>query len=331
MLKQSQTTTLATIAEEIIQKRLLGMRRPATTRGAHGKLEVPALEDFLFEMAPRIAGKWRKVIAPEYNMHLTSVLCHQRPMATYRTLGQGYGLVHQSQLPAARPWTCELADLLVVMEFRVRGRSYLLRQAGLIQAKDGVFGKLSLGRPEYKQHHLLACWPEFTLPGISAGKTWRLRGLTPQASRYGLIDPPSGRWTIHSTDPGGPELLHAGGSFGMWLARLATGTDGAAADPGIYGWWRPAPANQRDWRDLVDDLLDKTGKGIFHGYKRRQSQKIRFLTAADLDLEDEADTESWMTFVETSDQDLPPRGEVPISEGPGGMGVLHIRFDPAEG
>jgi hypothetical protein len=258
-------------------------------------------------------------------MHLTSVLCHQSPMATFHFVVPGYGATHRSQLGGSTRGTCELADLLVVMEFRLRGRPFVLRQAGLIQAKDALFRNLRLAPDEYKQHHLLSCWPEFSLPGIRTAKLWRLNGLTPDAARYGLIDPPSGAWTIHSTDPSGPALLKNGGGFGSWLARLATGTDGAPADRWPAYPWRPRFPFHWDWPKLVDDLLDITGKKEFASRKRRQRHPIRFLTAADLELEDADALGAWMSFGE-----IPPPDEPGTRDGPDGISFLHIRFDPVE-
>jgi hypothetical protein len=327
MLSNAIIRKLAGKADIVFDQRLRGMTTTPTASGKRGKLEIPVLREFLFQIAPRIAQQWRPFVAPRYQMHLTSVLCHQKPMATYNLSGPGYGPENLSKLGFLGPWTCELADLLVVMEFRDHGRPLVLRQAGLIQVKDGVWDRLHLSDKEYKQHHILACLPEFTLPGVTGSQVWQLHGLAPGAAVYGVADPPTGTWSINRPDRQGPDLLYTGVSFGTWLEQLAAAADGAAADICSKYAWPPGYAFPPAWPYLVDDLLEMGKVGLFQGKPRRQSDLIGFMTAKDISLEGpEFDTvDSWMTFGEC----LPP--ESPDDEdGPEGLSILHIRFDPVE-
>jgi hypothetical protein len=334
MLPVNHMTKLEKYAETQIKQTLL-------SRGASApKDEIQDLKDFLFDAVPKIAVDWRKEVPRQYRMQVSSVFCHQTPRVRYQQDTPGYGF--RSSLPAknrvngADGWGCELADLLIVMEVGLRGNPWTLRQAGLVQAKAGRHPLHRLGNPdEYKQHHLLSCWPEFTLGAKFRSGPRRLKGLTPGAACYGLIDQPSGTWTIHRPQQSAP-LLGPKQGFAHWLAELATGQDGAPADI-LFG--RPnnslRHAVPRDWPRLVDELLRVTGQKTIAGKRKRgASHVVRMLDLA-TGLENEADRTDrptdWIRMAETGGRGgQPDSHDTPLGEGRG-IGVLHIRFEPAEG
>lgn len=329
MLPATEFNDLFNLADPIIRQTLTAMPSRRTRSGWMRRMELQALKQFLYVAGTAIARAWRAKVPQAKSMRLTSVFCHQTPMASWQIPVPGYGFTRHLNAWSPPPWTCELADLLVVMEFGGQGQSLDHRQAGLVQGKQGKHPVLRLLPGEFRQHHLLYCLPPFILSGTGT-RLWQLQGLAPGAARYGLIDPPSGTWTINRPNPRGTLPFYTGRSMGHWLAQLATGADGAVADlPGTGRTTGAGPHSPPDWPDLVEHLLTVTGQKAIAGRgKRVQSHLIRFLDAAAL--ADEGigaePIESWMSLAEVWNGDKPPPDHDPAKGGPYGFGVLHIRF-----
>jgi hypothetical protein len=329
LLPATEFHDLFNLADPIIRQTLTAMPPRRTPSGRLRRLEIQALKQFLFVAAPAIARAWKARVPLAKSMRLTSVFCHQTPMASWQMPVPGYGFTSQLNAWSPPPWTCELADLLVVMEFGGQGQSLDHRQAGLVQGKQGKYPVLPLQPGEFRQHHLLSCLPPFHLSGTGT-RLWQLQGLASGAARYGLIDPPSGTWTINRPNPRGTLPFYAGRSMGHWLAQLATDADGAVADlPGTGRTTGAGPHSPPDWPYLVDHLLTVTGQKAIAGRgQRRQSHVIRFLDTAALAEEDIAagPIESWMRIAEVWDKDSPPPDTAPSEGETSGFGVIHIRF-----
>jgi hypothetical protein len=312
--------------------------------------EVAALKIFLLGAMPSIAYQWGQILRPWYRLAVTTVFTHKTPMATYTRSGLSYG--HALPPPTVGKgwtgWRCELADLLVVVDFPVRGGNWTMRQAGLVQGKLSASAQLLLDPKEYKQHHLMSCWPEFTLSKEGGFKQRRrkLAGLPGGAAAYGLIDPGAGKWMIHEPLAHG-NLVSDCETFGEWLAELAMGEDGCAADwTEFSGRTFFRASSPWEWPRLVDELLRITGDRLitkaksgspYVGHTRGQSFLVRMMDAS------EPDPVLMEMAINPSDPDpavdwprhgggtdVPDDRKLPAPED-GPISVLHIRFDPADG
>lgn len=342
MLPPSLTSSLANNAIPVIAQTLRTGGTFGGTRLAPPANEVEALKLFLLCVTPAIAARWRSSLGSRYRMTVNAVLCHQTPRASHGHLSPAYH--HRARMPAQvrGKWTCELADLLVVMEFPVRGSAIVLRQAGLVQGKTATPATFSLSREEHRQHHLLSCWPGFTLSksGGFAQRTRWLRGLAPGAGCYGLIDAPSRQWSVHVPLPAHTALIDRGEPFGEWLAELATGQDGAPADLRPSGRSGPiARSHPPEWPLLVDELLRITARrgGVRLGgvrSSRGQSHIVRLVDASGIEPEmieyrlDEDGAEPVETSRSGGGRDA-PADRLRRERTAGGISVLHMRFDPA--
>jgi hypothetical protein len=160
---------------------------------------------------------------------------------------------------------CELADLLVVTDWKLRGK--VTRTAALIQAKMAarVMTIKFAGSSSTRQLALYQRWPLFTF--VDAG-TYGTKSfdLTPirgrDAGTFGIIDrhcknstarPPA--WTQHSARPT-PSTVTREPTLGGFLAGMA----GGLGPP--FG--RPVQTNPRDdWTEVVELLLRVTYKKLF--------------------------------------------------------------------
>jgi hypothetical protein len=115
--------------------------------------EVGFVAAFVLGAVPDIARAWRPIIKPHgYSIQMTGVFCHQTPMASFTDTSG-----------VAR--TCELADLLVVVDDMTSGAA-TIRWAVLVQAKMAKKrgGQTLTQQGDLIQLDLLANWPNFTLP-----------------------------------------------------------------------------------------------------------------------------------------------------------------------
>jgi hypothetical protein len=350
MLPSSLKVPLSQSADQVIKRSL--SRGGQTFNGVALQKptdEVAALRLFLLGAVHGLAYQWGQIVRPWYKLTLTSVFTHKTPMATYHDPDPVYGHAHQlhSCGTTITGWECELADLLVVVDFPVRGGNWTQRQAGLVQGKTLTAGRLALKTKEYKQHHLMTCWPDFTLafPGVQPRRTRKLKGLPVGAGVYGMIDLQAHRWTIRRPRPHG-QLFGGQKSFGTWLAELATGEEGSAADwRDRAGKSRFRPMAPREWPWLVDDLLRRTGRQAmtsryphlpFVGQMRGQSHVVCMIDAAGPEpvvVRRELrplSRDPMGVWSEGGGGDAGP-GEDRGEPGAGPISVLHIRLDPVEG
>lgn len=196
---------------------------------------------------PRIARAWRPILRKEsLKLTMHGVFCHQSPKATFNT-------------PAGAPQTCELADLLIVVEDLTKAGP-VRRWAVLIQAKmAGPGGGKTLSDDgDKKQLRLMSHWPQFRLAGGFDTRwrdfsTCRHPGTTLQCGHYGLITkgtPPL--W--HQQSPSRllvPQGLQLGAFMAMMLDSPRTGCG------------REATGTGNDWSSTVEDLMQRTYANVF--------------------------------------------------------------------
>lgn len=287
MLPQSKVEILATVADTIVADCLIN--GGVTHRGEHvppPNDEVDALRVFLLAATHRIGRAWGHELRHLYRLTLTSVFAHKTPQAQYHKESPRYA--NFSKLPGSSPFGCELADLLVVVEFPTKDRGVTVRQAGLIQGKDVTPLKSLKANFNHVQHHLLTCWPAFRLKGKFNQRQRHLHGLAPGAGSYGIIQRHMGKWLIR--DPVlRPKLVQdKGDTLGGWIAELAAGQDGAPADRPHTGRGNlAAPPSPPDWSDLVSEMLRKTaGRTIRSGAlraNRGQSHVVRLMDLTEIE------------------------------------------------
>jgi hypothetical protein len=336
MLANPYMRPLANLADPLIAQGL--QHGGATARGYRlgpPTDEVEALKVFLLCTMPLIASHWGPCLRPRFRLTWTTVFSHKTPLATATGLDPTYG--HPRRIANINPLRCELADLLVVMDFPDPSTNQLYRQAGLMQGKDVTNGASVVTGLNHVQHHLLSCWPGFTLSkaGGFSPNTRYLSGLAGGAGIYGLLDRAAGTWLVKRPNKSGAPLATPYDTLGEWLGELATGSDGSPAErvamPG-----RPRPA---DWPPLVHELMRITaGRRIAaggHFYRRGRSDLIRMMDMSEVSprmirrrvssvphgLADHVRDGG------TGDHE-PSR---PRDRGDGPISLLHIRFDPVEG
>lgn len=350
MLPSSLKTPLMLSADKAIERCLRrGGQMANGTVLIAPKDEVPALRMFLLGAVHNLAYQWGQLVRPWYKLTLTTVFTHKTPMATYHHIDPRYGRPNELRRcgNATKGWECELADLLVVVDFPVAGGNWVQRQAGLVQGKKLKDGKLGLRNPEYKQHHLMTCWPDFKLsfPGERNPQNRNLRGLPVGAGVYGMIDLKAHSWTIRKPRPWG-KLFAGQKSFGQWLAEVATGEEGSSADwRDRAGQARFRPTAPGDWPRMVNELMFKTGRQTltsqnkhlpFVGQTRGQSHVVCMI---DCSVPDPVVFRQALGALSREPQfDWAGGGggeeghaEEPGEPRPGPISVLHIRFDPVAG
>jgi hypothetical protein len=243
---------------------------------------------------PAIARAWQPILEPAgYQLVITGVFCHQAPQATF---------TDSSYLPA----TCELADLLVVIDELNRG-AVGRRYATLIQAKMADFGggKTINGKMAKRQLHLFEHWPTFTLPaGYDQAprdfSSCRHPGKPIDCGRYGLITKHP-RWNQQkpaSSMPGG------GTQLGSFFAKMV--------EDGQTGYGREATGTGDDWSRTVDELMTVTYANVFNyarGFGPGNPQP-RGQTACAFT------TQSWPSYLDDDWNNFHLGGDIPPPSGP---------------
>lgn len=194
-----------------------------------------------------IAKAWKPLLNTYgLSVNMSGVFCHQTPKATFK---DNKGMVV----------SCELADLLVVVEDYTSGR-LSRRWAVLIQAKMAATGGgqtlTQIG--DLRQFDLMSRWPPFTLPkNFMPGKrdfsNCKKAGIPIDCGRYGLIEgQPSPNW--HQQAPA--TVMPTGGDrLGSFLAHMV--------ETGQVGYGREATGLFDDWSRTVDELLTQTYSQLF--------------------------------------------------------------------
>lgn len=198
-----------------------------------------------------IANAWAPLLRPHrlsvsQSVKMSGVFCHQTPRATFTD-------------KSGKSVSCELADLLVVVEDNTSGR-FDQRWAALIQAKMAApGGGQTLTQPgDLRQLDLMSRWPLFTLPknfapGTRDFTTCKYPGKKLDCGRYGLIEgPPNPDW--HQQAPASVMPVR-GYRLGTFLAHMV--------ETGQVGYGREATGDRDDWSRTVDELMKQTYKQRF--------------------------------------------------------------------
>ena len=207
--------------------------------------EVAAVKAIVLDGFAEAAAEWTRLLGPYgYRLELRPVFVHSRPHVAFtKTDGT--------------PGRCELADLLVVIDFQPSGDGRPDRRAVLIQGKVAKKGRIRLYGKEWVQFELLSRWPRFTF--ATPGYDPRARNLTGPATpgshiltgEYGAIHLAAAlpHWTQLMVTP--PKGFIGDCDFGQFLATMAFGAGmcGREADAG----------GADDWSFTVDELLRVTG------------------------------------------------------------------------
>jgi hypothetical protein len=292
-------------------------------RGSSGMQTAPRTEVGLVAAVTlggidRVASAWRPILSKSnFALSLTGVFCHAAPMVRFGRSGK---LLQ----------TCELADLLVVVDFQHKGA--LARTASLIQAKMAAKAqRVTLTGPSSKrQLDLYQSWPPFLfVDAIYGTNQYALMNPTgEQSGTFGVIDrhfkkqttaPPI--WTQHRASPT-PSIATSEPMLGTFIANMAA--------PGAYG--RPAwPGGKDDWSKVVDLLLSVTYRKAFRhkptlgarGPGRGVTALACFLSAgaAGSRSHSRAGAGWWPPFDGFQESDDPS---------PGGISLLHIQIDRPE-
>jgi hypothetical protein len=190
-------------------------------------------------------------LAPQHSVTFHAVFCHGSPYVDFV-----YGGTSR---------TCELADLLVVMDYLDPAGS--TRQAALVQAKMVQNGQISIcSFGPNTQLDLYQNWPPFKFQSAAYSQHQRdfPTALNPatDSGRYGGIDLTLGAEEWRQVDPllGTPFIASVGTKLGAFLARLADGQLCVGA-PATYVMGPPTKGMD-DWSFTVAELLDVTGKHV---------------------------------------------------------------------
>jgi hypothetical protein len=239
--RQMVATARAAIDHGLAIGNPLGARPPRTEPGLVAAVTTYAI--------PRIARDWRNILKPlRTRIEISAVFTHQAPKVRFTS-----GIKAQG--------TCELADLLIVVDDARTGR----RQAALIQAKmAGQRGWVQISRHQDKlQLELFQKWPRFDFaePIYNlAGVDFHSGGSAAECGRYGVIDrhlitPPIWSQMRPSQVPG-PTLAQP--TLADFLVGLVSNRVGRDATP-LLG---------SAWSKTVEMLMTVTYGRFFH---QRQS------------------------------------------------------------
>lgn len=219
----------------------MGVNVPRTEPGL-----VAAVTTFAI---PRIARDWRQILRPlRTRIEISAVFTHQAPKVRFASARKSKA-------------TCELADLLIVVDNLRTGR----RQAALIQAKMAAHrATVQISRPQDRlQLELFQKWPRFDFEEPIyklAGVDFHSGGPAKDCGRYGvidrhLIDPPIWSQMPPSTVPGKTLAAPVLADFIVDLVRGRVGRDAT-------------PTLASDWSKTVEALMTVTFGRTFH---QRQS------------------------------------------------------------
>lgn len=195
---------------------------------------------------PEIAIHWEPIFDHAgLSATYSAVFCHQSPIATYRD-------------SKCNKLSCELADLLAVVD-DTTGGALVRRRAVLVQAKKmpkSQGEKTLTGSSDLTQLGLYSTWPAFELgsgfrSGLRDFSTCRHPGKDVDCGRYGLIGGLTPVW--HQQEPA--QTMPGGGDeLGTFLARMVENRSG-------YG--REATGIADDWSRTVEELRRITFAKIF--------------------------------------------------------------------
>ena len=249
MLPYKLISSLATAAAPPIDKVLAsGGVRSAAPRG-----EVSAVRALTLDGFDEIAQAWSPILkAHGYRIDLRAVFCHSHPLVSFARIPSPYA--------PARPTStgcCELADLLLVIDFvdpRSRQRD---RRAVLIQAKRLKGNNLRPSGKEWIQHELLAWLPSFTFNDAVYDPRARDLSGNPTignpafTAEYGGIElnPTQIGWS-HWLPVRNTNKFEAVIDLASFLAGMAVG-EGECARQAVAG-------GADDWSFTVDELLKVT-------------------------------------------------------------------------
>ena len=263
-----------------------------------------------------IASAWQQILAGiGCSLSVTGVFCHSSPQVRFRRAGMGVT-------------TCELADLLVVIDWEPRWAYG--RVACLIQAKMAAKAKrVDLhSQSSIRQLRLYQAWPLFSfVESVYGNDSFDLAvqnsdevgtfGVIDRHFRNTAINPPI--WTQHAPSPT-PKNITTEPTLGAFLATMAGGLRLGFGRGAIEG-------GTDDWSKLVELLLRVTYAKTF----RHQTT---------LGSRNPARGNNAIAFMLTrASQKLPGLGghgpdwrppfdgfEVIEDDNPGGISILHITF-----
>jgi hypothetical protein len=225
--------------------------------GSQGMRTVPRTEVGLVAAVVlggvnRIAAAWAPVLSrSNMSLNLIGVFCHAAPLVRF-------------QPTVGNMQTCELADLLLVVDFTHSGG--ITRIATLVQAKMAAKARrVSLTGPSStRQLGLYQAWPQFSFVDSVYGADRYLLATKAgaQSGTFGVIDrhfrktraaPPI--WTQHPAVPTPSDVTNEP-MLGTSIAEMVGG-----GTRGRRAW----PGGRDDWSKVIDLLLRVTyGKAFRH-------------------------------------------------------------------
>lgn len=295
-------------------------------RGSRGMRTAPRTEVGLVAAVTLggiggIASAWGPILSASRSaLSLTGVFCHGAPMVRFRS-------------PGSVVQTCELADLLVVVDSPQKGG--IVRRASLIQAKMAAMrGHVSLtGLSSKRQLSLYQAWPQFAFvdPIYGSDRYVLATATRVQSGTFGVIDrhwrkrrsaPPI--WTQHQASPT-PSIVTNEPMLGTFIANMATGS--------MCGR-RARPGGKDDWSKAVDLLLRITyAKAFRHKTTLGSTTPPRGVTALACFLSGGGNTATVSRRRVGGDWQPPFDGfEYVDNPDPGGISLLHVqigRSDPS--
>ena len=215
--------------------------------------EVSAVRSMTLDGFDEIATAWSPILrAHGYKLELQAIFCHSRPQVRYPRVPSPFAPA--TPIPDAR---CELADLLIVVDYRDPATRVLDRRAVLVQAKMLKGGAIRPSGKEWLQHELLAWLPTFQFVEAAYDRRPRDLGGLPFVgdpaftSEYGSLDltaaaPEWRHWLPQTTIP----CFTSDIDLGTFLANMVTG-DGTCSREAVEG-------GNDDWSYTVDELLKVT-------------------------------------------------------------------------
>lgn len=222
-----------------------GGARSSVPRG-----EVSAVRAMTLDGFDEIAAAWSPILKKNgYRIDLRAVFCHSRPHVLFTRVPSPFAPAQPT--PHGR---CELADLLIVIDYVDPHTRLRDRRAVLVQAKILKNSKLRPSGSEWIQHELLAWLPSFTF--VDPGYDPRARNLMGAmvghpalTAEYGGIELKSAGWWhwLPVTTPNRFEDMIDLASF---LAWMAVGKNQCARVA--------VPGGTDDWSFTVDELLNVT-------------------------------------------------------------------------
>jgi len=224
--------------------------------GSHAMLSPPRNEaGFIAAVTlggiKEIAKAWRPLCdGLSLTLDLSGVFCHAAPLVKFTDAKR-------------RLWRCELADLLIVVDFGSTGS--FIRRAALVQAKMArAAERVSLsGTSTQVQLNLYQNWHKFDFEeavyGMSQVDFTKGRGGISDSGTIGVIDrhlKTQPVWTQHAASPA-PAIILNQPRLGEFIAEMVDGTRS--------GFGRLAtPKLQTDWSKVVERLLEVTYGRAFH-------------------------------------------------------------------